>query len=312
MCFFAGGMRFSEQGFGVSATQLNSSLLTVSVIAVLLPAAFHFSVPELDDATEARDILAVSHGVAIVLLVIYLAYLVFQLFSHTNLYADEGEHIFKSTGYNPDKKKQFKSIGKKLNKAIPFSRSSEKTKQEGGGETTELNQRDAELESASHAESEVETPAMNLWVSIGALVGVTVLVAVTAEWLVDSIDGLTETGHISKEFVGMILLPIVGNAAEHLTAVTVSVKDKLTLSLGVAVGSSIVSVARSERRRHTKSDYVGFILANRTLRHSVHRDTWMDTWEALDSSFRPLRVCCALPLCPYCQLRRARRQVELA
>jgi len=35
------------------------------------------------------------------------------------------------------------------------------------------------------------------------------------------------------------LLPIVGNAAEHLTAVTVSVKDKLTLSLGVAVGSSI-------------------------------------------------------------------------
>jgi Ca2+:H+ antiporter len=88
-------------------------------------------------------------------------------------------------------------------------------------------------------------------------------VAVTAEWLVNSIDGLVEGGHISKEFVGVILLPIVGNAAglsdpaplhsltqcrthiligivEHLTAVTVSVKDKLTLSLGVAVGSSIV------------------------------------------------------------------------
>ncbi len=79
----------------------------------------------------------------------------------------------------------------------------------------------------------------------------------TAEWLVDSIEGVTETGHISKEFVGIILLPIVGNAAgmlayrfcthfliphkEHATAVTVSVKDKLNLSLGVAVGSSIVS-----------------------------------------------------------------------
>jgi Ca2+:H+ antiporter len=67
------------------------------------------------------------------------------------------------------------------------------------------------------------------------------LVAVTAEFLVDSIDGLTESGSISKEFVGVILLPIVGNAAEHVTAVTSSVKDKLTLSLGVAVGSSIVS-----------------------------------------------------------------------
>ena len=64
--------------------------------------------------------------------------------------------------------------------------------------------------------------------------------AVTAEFLVDSIDGLTASGAISKEFVGVILLPIVGNAAEHVTAVTVSVKDKLTLSLGVAVGSSIV------------------------------------------------------------------------
>lgn len=69
----------------------------------------------------------------------------------------------------------------------------------------------------------------------------TQLVSVTAEWLVDSIDGLTDTGVISQEFVGIILLPIVGNAAEHVTAVTVSVKDKLTLSLGVAVGSTLVS-----------------------------------------------------------------------
>lgn len=38
-------------------------------------------------------------------------------------------------------------------------------------------------------------------------------VAITAEWLVDSVDGLTQNGVISKEFVGIILLPIVGNAA---------------------------------------------------------------------------------------------------
>ena len=73
------------------------------------------------------------------------------------------------------------------------------------------------------------------------------LVAVTAEFLVDSIDGVTESGGLRKEWVGLILLPIVGNAAEHVTAVTVSVKDKLTLSIGVAVGSSIV------RDRHSSS-----------------------------------------------------------
>ena len=84
MCFFAGGTRFSEQGFGVSerlnaiiwsetvisliiagSVQINSSLLTISVIAVLLPAAFHFAAGStLADPSEGRDILAVSHGVS--------------------------------------------------------------------------------------------------------------------------------------------------------------------------------------------------------------------------------------------------------
>ena len=44
----------------------------------------------------------------------------------------------------------------------------------------------------------------------------TQLVAVTAEFLVDSINGMVEGGNISKEFIGLILLPIVGNAAGAL------------------------------------------------------------------------------------------------
>lgn len=56
---------------------------------------------------------------------------------------------------------------------------------------------------------------------------------------VDSIQGLTDQYPISDTFVGLILLPIVGNAAEHATAVTVAVKDKMDLAIGVAVGSSM-------------------------------------------------------------------------
>lgn len=56
---------------------------------------------------------------------------------------------------------------------------------------------------------------------------------------VDSIDKITEDGGLSKTFVGLVLLPIVGNAAEHATAVTVAVKDKMDLAIGVAVGSSM-------------------------------------------------------------------------
>ena len=70
--------------------------------------------------------------------------------------------------------------------------------------------------------------------------------AVSSEWLVDSVDAVSESGRIKKEWVGLILIPIVGNAAEHATAVTVSLKNKITLSIGVAVGSSIVSSLPSE------------------------------------------------------------------
>ncbi|KAJ6513321.1 Sodium/calcium exchanger protein-domain-containing protein [Mycena sanguinolenta] len=229
MCFFAGGIKYSEQGFGASATQLNSSLLTISVIAVLLPAAFRFSVTTQSDPDSGSDILNLSHGVccpypsncstfilfqvAIILLFIYGSYLFFQLYSHTTLYSDDSADVAKSTKYTPKEKKL------KKGDATPTVTSP----------TTEV----------AHEEEEVEEPQLSVYMTIGLLAVVTVIVAVTAEWLVDSIDGLTQGNKISKEFVGIILLPIVGNAAEHVTAVSVSVKDKLTLSLGVAVGSSI-------------------------------------------------------------------------
>jgi Ca2+:H+ antiporter len=44
---------------------------------------------------------------------------------------------------------------------------------------------------------------------------------------------------ISTKFVGLILLPIVGNAGEHATAVTIACKDKMDLAIGIAIGSSM-------------------------------------------------------------------------
>ena len=67
----------------------------------------------------------------------------------------------------------------------------------------------------------------------------TALVAVCAEFLVDSIQEVVSTSSIGEIFIGLIILPIVGNAAEHVTAVTVAMKNKMDLAIGVAVGSSI-------------------------------------------------------------------------
>ncbi|KHN98892.1 Sodium/calcium exchanger membrane region [Metarhizium album ARSEF 1941] len=77
------------------------------------------------------------------------------------------------------------------------------------------------------------------WASVILLLVSTGLVAVCAEFLVDSIKEVTETSRVGEIFIGLIILPIVGNAAEHVTAVTVAMKNKMDLAIGVAVGSSI-------------------------------------------------------------------------
>lgn len=111
----------------------------------------------------------------------------------------------------------------------------------------------------------------------------------------NSIDALTERGGISKTFVGLILLPIVGNAAEHATAVTVAIKDKMDLAIGVAVGSSmqiallllplIVVIGwikgKSTRLFVTRAKLTSVgnddMVCSARKQHSVFLLTWLDT-----------------------------------
>ncbi|MGK7954325.1 MAG: calcium/proton exchanger [Crocosphaera sp.] len=78
---------------------------------------------------------------------------------------------------------------------------------------------------------------LNKWVII--LLLVTIGVAIESELLVNSLEEATESLGLTALFTGVILLPIVGNAAEHATAVTVAMKNKMDLSMSVAVGSSL-------------------------------------------------------------------------
>ncbi|KAF9016276.1 calcium/proton exchanger [Hymenopellis radicata] len=88
-------------------------------------------------------------------------------------------------------------------------------------------------------DDEKETPEMNLTVAIGVLLAATGLTYVTAEALTDSLEGIGQTGAVSTEWLGLILLAIVGNAAEHITAVFVAYRNKVDLALAVSVGSCI-------------------------------------------------------------------------
>lgn len=75
--------------------------------------------------------------------------------------------------------------------------------------------------------------------SLVILLGTTVIISFCADFLVGTIDNVVESTGLSKTFIGLIVIPIVGNAAEHVTSVLVAMKDKMDLALGVAIGSSL-------------------------------------------------------------------------
>lgn len=171
-----------------------SSLMAVSSASLIIPSTLYAAMKKSDSEEKGKrdNILVLSHGTAIILLILYVLYLFFQLRTHGDLFDEE---------------------------------------------------RSGEEDDPDHGQQEPQEPQdeqiLSPWAAGVALIVVTIMVAVCAEYLVNSIDSLVETAHISKTFIGLILLPIVGNAAEHVTAVVVAWKNKMDLAIGVAIGSSM-------------------------------------------------------------------------
>ena len=166
-----------------------------------------------------------SHGTAIILLLVYGCYLFFQLRTHVTMYnAPSEKGVKRKESVDGSVAKGIATIG--ANSAATV----------GGAANSQAHQ----LEKTDDEEEEdFEEPNLTMWGALVTLAISTTLVAFCSEFMVSSIDGFTREAGISTTFVGLILLPIVGNAAEHATAVTVAIKDKMDLSIGVAVGSSM-------------------------------------------------------------------------
>lgn len=196
-CFLAGGFTRVQQTFNQTVAQTMSSLMALATAGLLIPAAFHASMPIPSgsfpdpDSDSDSKILSLSRGVAIILLVLYILYLVFQLKTHRALFEEQ-------------------------------------TPEDDGIITTPVLATDKE-----------EEQHLSIVGSLSVLVVATVLVSLCADYLVGSIDDIVELSGLSKTFIGLVVIPIVGNAAEHATAVIVAMKDKMDLAIGVAVGSSL-------------------------------------------------------------------------
>jgi len=75
--------------------------------------------------------------------------------------------------------------------------------------------------------------------AVAVLLGATFLVAWLSEFLVGAVEAARHSLGVTEVFVGVVIVAIVGNAAEHSTAVTMAMKNKMDLALAVAVGSSL-------------------------------------------------------------------------
>jgi Ca2+:H+ antiporter len=233
MSFFLGGVNRLEQFFNVTVAQTAASLLALCIASLIIPTVFHNMIAE-DNivAGDAKKNQELSRGTAVILLFVYGCYLTFQLKTHATMYNAPSQKVEKRKSSKKQEGDAARGIA-----AIGAGTAASS----GGGVNVKSIFKNPDENHADNAEEEddFETPSLSV---IGALVTLaisTTLVAFCSEFMVDSINGLTATGAISTTFVGLILLPIVGNAAEHATAVTVAIKDKMDLAIGVAVGSSM-------------------------------------------------------------------------
>jgi Ca2+:H+ antiporter len=180
----AGGLRRDRQNFEPRAASAQALLLLLATVALIMPAIFELvqgpGLPGPRDEAVAypADVLSLSVGVAIVLLLSYGAALLFSLKTHAHLFNpahDEEDH---------------------------------------GGEPWTVRR------------------------SVLMLAGAGVAVGVMSEILVGSITEASANIGLSPFFVGVIVVAIVGNAAEHWVSVYFAVRNKIDLSINIAVGSA--------------------------------------------------------------------------
>jgi len=170
LAFLVGGWTREEQTFNRASAGLHSASLVIAVVGLMMPALFSFTPEASGFRTEA-----VSVGVAIILIAVYVLSLLFSFKTH--------KALFRSTEHS-------------------------------------------------------EEPKWSLGRALGVLAGATVLVGLMSEFLVGALEVTTEELGLSKLFVGLIVVPIVGNAAEHSSAIFLAAKDKMDVSVEIAVGSS--------------------------------------------------------------------------
>ena len=200
--FLAGGMRYRKQKFNATAAGLSATLLAIAAIGLLVPAIFHVHIvnhPLAVDKQWLSDQTAVAKGLSLEIALVLFSVYVLMLLFSLKTH----KHL-----YNPQ----------------PETESEAEPKEKDDYGITPY--------------SDVEEP----WpqrVAVTVLLVATILVAVMSELLVGAVEEARIELGWTQLFVGVVVVAIVGNAAEHSTAVLVAMKNHMDLSVQIAVGSGL-------------------------------------------------------------------------
>jgi len=91
----------------------------------------------------------------------------------------------------------------------------------------------------SLAQASEHPPVWSRTTAVGVLAAATIGIAVLSEALVGAVEPVVAQLGVSEFFLGIILIPLVGNVAEHVVAVQMAAKNKMELSLAISLGSSL-------------------------------------------------------------------------
>jgi Ca2+:H+ antiporter len=194
-----GGWRWGKQYFNARDAGQYAAMMVLAVAGFLIPSAGALLI------TDSQRTQSVSVAVSIILLLVYGMYLAWHVF-----------HV-RSERRNPTRQ----------------------------GKTRPLVQEAPEHNGEGALSGRVDPRKLDgrrpphVWLMVGLLFLATVGTAVNSELLVNAIEPVTHQLGWSPVFIGIVIIPIVGNAAEHSSAVYIALRDRIDLSMAIAAGSSI-------------------------------------------------------------------------
>ncbi|MCW3016681.1 MAG: cax [Solirubrobacterales bacterium] len=226
---FLGGLGRDRQTFDRTAASAQASMLVLAITAMAMPAIFEMvegrGLPSPGAARVNYDstVEHLSVAVAIVLILSYVAGLIFSLRTHRDL-------------FNP-------GHGDTIHAGGPTAVPAAAATGPAAPSSSALAPAAVVVETGAgvpdgHGPDEAHGEMWSVRKAVGALALAGVAVGVMSEILVGSIAEAADSIGLSEFFVGVIVVAIVGNAAEHWVAVLVARKDQMDLAVNIAIGSS--------------------------------------------------------------------------